>query len=53
MTPSTCKLCEMVGKHPVARHLTPEEITLLRASKQEIGSRAHIALGLKFLSHHN
>ena len=53
MTPSTRKLCEMVGKYPQARHLTPEEIALLRASKQEIGSHTHGALDLKSLSHHN
>jgi len=53
MTPSTRKLCEMVGKYPQARHLTPEEIALLRASKQEIGSHTHVALDLKSLSHHN
>ncbi|MFT3777312.1 MAG: hypothetical protein QM772_03360 [Ottowia sp.] len=40
MTPSARKLCEMVGKYPAPRDLTPEEIELLRASKHELAALA-------------
>lgn len=40
MTPSARKLCEMVGKYPAPRDLTPTEIELLRASKRELAALA-------------
>ena len=44
MTPSARKLCEMVGKYPAPRGLTPDEIELLRASKQELSALAFARL---------